>query len=65
MTQHLSVNLVANCLGMLEANEAGRVTYADGDQVWQAKRIKNGYQFVMISGPDGGIRNEPLPFPSR
>lgn len=64
----LPLNVVSMCTAMLDGstNKRKPVTYTDGTQVWQAKRIKNGFQFVVISdSPDGaGIENVPLPFPA-
>jgi hypothetical protein len=62
----LPLNVVSMCTAMLNGKNRKPVTYTDGCQVWQAKRIKNGFQFVLLSDADdeGGIENVPLPFPS-
>ena len=62
----LPVNVVTMCAAMLNGQSRKPVTYADGTQVWQARRIKNGFQFVLLSdsADDGGIENVPLPFPA-
>lgn len=60
----LPLNVVSMCTAMLDGNERV-VSCTDGTQTWRARRIRNGFQFVLINDTaDDGIENVPLPFPS-
>jgi hypothetical protein len=62
------LDLLSISLRELNRRRSGVCSFTDGDQVWEARLVPNGFQVTRVvraaASAGTGWHDEPLPFPS-